>query len=72
MTPNDYQWLTLALAALVTAAILALDAILWSALGIEATFSRTFQRVYERWPVCAALALVWVGILVGHLLPARP
>ena len=72
MTPSGQQWLTLALAALVTAAVLTLDALLWSALGAEATFSRAFQRAYERWPVCAALALVWLGILVGHLLPARP
>jgi len=64
--------LTLALAALVTAAVLALDAILWAALGAEATFSRAFYALYQRWPVTMALLLVWVGILVGHLLPTRP
>jgi hypothetical protein len=72
MSDHDQQWLTLALAVLVTAAILTLDALLWSALGAEATFSRAFGRQFHRWPVCAAVALVWVGILVGHLLPARP
>jgi hypothetical protein len=66
------QWLTVALAGLVTAATLVLDALLWSLFGAEATFSRVFRLMFDRWPVVAALVLVWVGILVGHLLPARP
>jgi hypothetical protein len=72
MIPDEPQWLTLALAVLVTAGVLVLDALLWSALGADATFSRAFYALYQRWPVTTALTLVWVGILIGHLLPTRP
>jgi uncharacterized membrane protein YidH (DUF202 family) len=66
------QRLTLMLAALVTAGILILDAILWHTLGVDATFSRAFYRLYQRWPVTTAVLLIWIGIVIGHLLPVKP
>jgi hypothetical protein len=72
MTTNETQWFTLLLAGLITAAILVLDSLLWSSFGADATFSRAFNWLYRRWPVTAAVLFVWIGILIGHLLPARP
>ena len=72
MITTEQQGFTLLLAALITAAILTLDALLWSSFGFEATFSRAFEGLYRRWPVTTALLFVWVGVLVGHLLPVRP
>ena len=63
---------TLVLAVAITVAILVLDAVLWTTLGADATFSRAFEWLYRRWPVTTALLFVWVGVLVGHLLPVRP
>jgi hypothetical protein len=72
MSVTEQQWFTLLLSVLITTAILVLDALLWSSFGAEVTFSRAFQFLYRRWPVTAALLFVWIGILIGHLLPARP
>jgi hypothetical protein len=71
MTGDEHQWFTLLLSVLITAAILVLDALLWSSFGADATFSRAFDALYRRWPVTAAVLFVWLGILIGHLLPAR-
>lgn len=72
MTTIEQQWFTLTLAMLITAAILVLDALLWASFGPDGTFSRAFGWLFRRWPVTAALVIFWVGLLVGHLLPARP
>jgi hypothetical protein len=72
MTSVEQQWFTLLLAALITAAIVVLDALLWASFGADATFSRAFEWAFRRWPVTTAVLLVWVGLLIGHLLPARP
>jgi hypothetical protein len=69
---HEAQWLALALACLVTAGVLTLDALLWRALGPDATFSRALAALFSRWPVALALFLLWLGIIIGHLLPARP
>jgi hypothetical protein len=72
VTIPEQQWFTLLLATLITAAILVLDSLLWSSFGAGATFSQAFDALYRRWPVTAAVLFVWIGILIGHLLPARP
>ena len=72
MTSPEQQWFTLLLAALITASILVLDSLLWSSFGADATFSRAFEWLYRRWPVATAVLFVWIGIVVGHLLPVRP
>jgi hypothetical protein len=64
-------WLTLALAALITVGVLALDALLWRCVGVEATFSRAARWAFDEWPLTAVTVFVWVGILIGHLLPSR-
>jgi hypothetical protein len=72
MTVEQIQRFTLLLAALVTAAIVVLDALLWASFGADATFSRAFDSGFRRWPITTAVLLFWIGLLVGHLLPARP
>jgi hypothetical protein len=62
-------WLILALAAVITAGILALDVILWRHFGVEATFSRAVRWLFDRWPLTAAVLFVWIGIVIGHLIP---
>ena len=72
VTTPQQMWFTLLLAALITVSILVLDALLWSSFGADATFSRAFDALYRRWPVTMAILFVWVGLLIGHLLPVRP
>jgi hypothetical protein len=69
---SHQEAVTLILAAGITVAILVLDALLWTIFGADATFSRVFDSAYRRWPVTSAVLFVWIGILIGHLLPARP
>jgi hypothetical protein len=71
VNPATFQWLTLLLAILITAAILVLDALLYATLGANATFSYAFDAIYRRWPIVAAMLFLWIGILIGHLLPAK-
>ncbi len=71
MTVPEQQWLTLLLAFAITIGILVLDALLWSSFGLHATFSQTFDSLYRRWPITSALLFVWIGILIGHLLPCQ-
>ncbi len=47
MTSYETQWLALALAVLVTAGVLTLDALLWRALGPDATFSRALSALFR-------------------------
>ncbi len=71
MDTDNQQRFVLLLTILITCAILTLDALLWSTFGYNATLSRTFDWVYKRWPICAAIFFIWVGIVVGHLLPMK-
>jgi len=72
VSPNEQQIFTLMLAVLITLAVLALDSLLWWGLGVHLTFSRAFDWLFRRWPICAAMLFLWIGVLVGHLLPANP
>jgi hypothetical protein len=69
---NSHEYLTVLLAVAITIGILVLDALLWSSFGIDATFSRAFDWLYKRWPITSAVLFVWIGILIGHLLPCQP
>jgi hypothetical protein len=71
MSPYGQEWFTVLMAALITVGILVLDALLWSVMGLDWTFSRAFNRLYQRWPIVAAMLFLWIGILIGHLLPAK-
>jgi hypothetical protein len=37
----------------------------------NATISRIWQSVWERYPTAALVFVFWIGLLVGHLLPTR-
>jgi hypothetical protein len=39
--------------------------------GLDCSISRTLADLFRRRPTAAAVFLVWVGILIGHILPAR-
>jgi hypothetical protein len=72
MTANQQAFLAVFLAFGITVGILALDVVLWRSFGLDATFSRAFDWVYRRWPITSAVIFVWIGILIGHLLPVQP
>jgi hypothetical protein len=72
MQAVEGQWFVIALAICITILILVIDASLWRTYGIEYTFSRAWGYLHDRYPVSSALLLIWIGILVGHLLPAMP
>jgi hypothetical protein len=72
MTTAHAQWLTLGFVLTVTVGVLAYDFLIIRAFGPDASISRVMARLFFRSPVLTALALFWLGLLVGHLLlPAR-
>ncbi len=71
MTTSEQQWFTLLLILAITTAILVADWSIWSTIGIQATFSHAFDALYRRWPVTTAVFFLWIGVLVGHLIPTN-
>ncbi len=70
LTTSEQQWFTLLLIVAITTAILIADWSIWSTLGVQATFSHAFDALYRRWPITSAVFFLWIGVLVGHLIPA--
>ena len=71
MTTPQAQWLTLFFLLAVTAAVASYDLLIIRAAGPDASISRVLGRLLER-PVCLAVAVFWIGVLVGHVwLPNR-
>lgn len=52
--------------------ILLADYLLCMLLGHDFTISAACQVLLRRWPICFVMLILWLGVLVGHLLPCPP
>jgi len=67
LTPNQAQWLTLAVVLSITVLVVGYDFMAIHAYGFDASISRVARRLFSRCPTLFVAIVFWLGVLVGHI-----
>ena len=54
-----------------TLAVLLADWLLFRTFGPDYTISWVTRGMFDRWPVTWVIFVLWIGILIGHLMPVK-